>query len=138
MRRDQQIRVNELLLQREELFLRIHEAETEVSRILGEPFPFTLPEIPSLRRGKRKTSDPRPPAAATAPKPAKSPADSLRRLEAGEAGYRVTYQQFSKVIIEEHFEFEAVRTLLGCQSAHLSVQKLETFAADGTPRATLL
>ena len=139
MRRDQQIRVNELLLQREELFLRIHAAETEVSRILGEPFPFPLPEIPSLRRGKRKAADTRPATtAASGGKPAKSAADSLRRLEPGETGYRVTYQQFSKVLTEEHFEFEALRTLLACQSGNLTVQKVETLTTEGLVAATLL
>ncbi|MEY4487602.1 MAG: hypothetical protein RIQ79_110 [Verrucomicrobiota bacterium] len=138
MRRDQQIRVNELLLQREELFLRIHSVETEVTRILGGPFPFVLHELPSARRVKRKVGDARPASAATAPRPVKSPAESLRRLETGEAGYRVTYRQFSKIVVEEHFEFEAVRTLLACQSAQLQVQKIETFTTDGSSGATLL
>jgi len=129
MRRDEQIRVNELLLQREELFLCIHAAETEVNRILGAAFPFNLPELPSLRRGKRKASDIRPTSTA---KPAKSPADTLRRLEDSESGYRVTYRQFSKILVEDHHEFEAVRTLLACQGANLHVQAIETLAPDGT------
>ena len=129
MRRDEQIRVNELLLQREELFLCIHAAETEVNRILGAAFPFSLPELPSLRRGKRKASDIRPTSTA---KPAKSPADTLRRLEDSESGYRVTYRQFSKILVEDHHEFEAIRTLLACQGANLHVQAIETLATDGT------
>lgn len=129
MRRDEQIRVNELLLQREELFLCIHAAETEINRLLGEVFPFSSPELPSLRRGKRKASDLRPTSAS---KPAKSSADILRRLEDGESGYRVTYRQFSKVLVEDHHEFEAIRTLLACQGANLHVQAIDTLAPDGT------
>ena len=135
MRRDQQIRINELLLQREELFLRIHAAETEVTRILGASFPFDLPDLPSARRGKRKSTDARP-AAST--KPAKSPADSLRRLEDGEAAYRVSYLQFSKPLVEEHHDFDALRTLLACQSANLQVMSIETLAPDGKVGASLL
>jgi hypothetical protein len=134
MRRDEQIRVNELLLQREELFLCIHAAETEVNRILGAAFPFSLPELPSLRRGKRKASDIRPTSTA---KPAKSPADTLRRLEDSESGYRVTYRQFSKILVEDHQEFEAIRTLLACQGANLHVQAIETLATDGTVGVSL-
>lgn len=138
MRRDEQIRVNELLLQREDLFLRIHAAETEVNRILGEAFPFSAPELPSTRRGKRKASDARAAAGTATAKPAKSPADTLRRLEDGERGYRVTYRQFSKVLVEEHHEFDAVRTLLACQGANLEVQSIETISKDGGTAESLL
>lgn len=134
MRRDEQIRVNELLLKREELFLRIHAAETEVSRIFGGPFPFTLPDLPSARRGKRKASDARP---ASGQKSARSSSDSLRRLEDGESGYRVIYRQFSKTLVEDHHEFEALRTLLACQSSNLQVQSVETLTAGGKPGACL-
>jgi hypothetical protein len=137
MRRDQQIKVNEMLLEREELFLRIHAAEKEVLRIMGGDYPFTTVELPSNRRAKRKTV---PARAATAPAPADVTAHAmitLRRLEAGEARYRVTYRQFAQVVIEEHSDFDAVRTLLACQSSQLEVQKLETLRADGSVGANL-
>jgi hypothetical protein len=129
MRRDEQIRVNELLLQREELFMCIHAADTNVNRILGAAFPFSLPELPSLRRGKRKATDLRPTSTA---KPAKSPADTLRRLDDSETAYRVTYRQFYKILVEDHHEFEAFRTLLTGQSGNLHVQAIKTLAPDGT------
>ena len=136
MRRDQQIRINELLLQREELFLRIHAAETEAARILGEPWPFTRPPLPSDRRTKRKPGAP--PAAPGATRPPKSAADRLRRLEDGEAAYRVTYRQFNQTLVETHQEFAALATLLASQAAHLQVLRLETLDAEGAVRATLL
>ncbi len=137
MRRDQQIKVNEMLLEREELFLRIHAAEKEVLRIMGGDYPFTTFELPSNRRAKRKTV---PARATTAPVPADSSERatiSLRRLEPGEARYRVTYRQFAQVVVEEHGDFDAVRTLLACQSSQLQVQKLETLRADGSVGANL-
>lgn len=136
MRRDQQIRINELLLQREELFLRIHAAETEASRLLGEPFPFIRPALPSDRRAKRKPGAPSPVAAT--PRPPKSPADALRRLEEGETAYRVTYRQFSQTVVETHHEHAALATLLASQVAHLQVLRIETLDAAGAVRATIL
>ncbi len=135
MQRDQQIRVNELLLQREELFLRIHAAETEAARIFGEPFPFARPRLPSDFRAKKKAS-----AAGAAKKPgaAPSPTDALRRLDATETAYRVTYRQFSQTVTETHHDYAALATLLASQAAHLQVLRLETLDATGAPRATLL
>jgi len=137
MRRDQQIKVNEMLLEREELFLRVHSAEKEVLRIMGGDYPFTTVELPSNRRAKRKTA---PARATTAPAPADSSERAtitLRRLEAGEARYRVTYRQFAQVVVEEHSDLDAVRTLLACQSSQLQVQKVETLRADGSVGANL-
>ena len=136
MRRDQQIRINELLLQREELFLRIHAAETEAARILGEPWPFTRPPLPSDRRGKRNPGAPLP--AAVAPRPPKPATDALRRLEDGETAYRITYRQFSQTLVETHQDFAALATLLASQAAHLQVQRIETLDAEGAVKAVLL
>ena len=136
MRRDQQIRINELLLQREELFLRIHAAETEAARILGEPWPFTRPPLTSDRRGKRKPGAPLP--SAGTPRPPKPAADALRRLEDGETAYRVTYRQFSQTLVETHHDFAALANLLASQAAQLQVLRLETLDAEGAVKAVLL
>lgn len=134
MQRDQQIRVNELLLQREELFLRIHAVETEAARILGEPFPFVRPRLPSDYRAKRKPGAP----AAAKKAAARQPGDALRRLDASETAYRVTYRQFSQTVTETHQDHAALATLLASQAAHLQVLRLETIDATGAVRATLL
>ncbi len=130
MQRDQQIRINELLLQREELFLRIHAAESEATRLLGEPFPFTRPNLPSDRRGKRKPANPAPLVFTSASNPGK-PAPVLRKLNEQEAAYRVTYRQFGQNRIEEHVEWSALATLLAAQTATLSVLRIETLDASG-------
>ena len=132
MRRDQQIQVNEMLLEREELFLRIHRAEQAVVQILGGPYPFTTVDLPSNRRVKRKAGPPRATATAESIDSAARPLVALRRLESGESHYRITYRQFSNVVIEEHGSIEAVRTLLACQGSQLEVQKTEVLQADGT------
>lgn len=135
MQLDRQIRVNELLLQREELFLRIHSAETEITRLLGGPYPFTRPALPSDRRGKRKPARPASAAANLTPGVHAPPAP--RRLADDETAYRVTYLQFNREVVEIHPDFAAVATLLASQAAHLRVLKVETLDASGAPRALL-
>jgi hypothetical protein len=127
MRPDQQIAINALLLQREELFVRIHDLETAASAILGEPYPFTRPELPSDERGKRKASS-RPVAAR----------DLVRRLEGRETAFRVTYRRFGQSVQEVHDDPDALRTLLASQGANLQVTRLETIDLGGRTKAVLL
>ncbi len=129
MRPDQQIRINGLLLQREELFVRIHEIEAAASSILGEPYPFTRPPLPSDTRSKRK------PGAARASAAARDP---LRKLEGRELAYRVTYERSGQTVVEDHDELSALRTLLAAQGATLRVTRIETVDLGGKRVATLL
>jgi len=128
VRADQQIQVNGLLLQREELFVRVHEIEQATAAILGEPYPFTRPALPSDAKPKRKPSAPR----------NVSPGESLRRLEGLETAYRVTYRRFGQVVTEDHDDLDALRTLLAAQGANLSVTRVETIDLGGRTKAVLL
>ena len=125
---DSQIRVNALLLQREALFVRIHEIEGAVSKLLREPYPFTRPALPSDQRVKRKT--PARPAAASAK-------DKLRKLEPDETAFRVTYRQQGQERVEIHDSPDALRTLLAAQNAQLQVHRIETIDAAGNAKAVL-
>ena len=129
-----QIRINALLLEREALFVRIHEIERAASVLLREPYPFTRPQLPSDMRGKRK-----PAARAGNVRAAGGAAtkDALRKLEPDETAYRVTYRQFGQTKVETHESAEALRTLLAAQSAQLQVLTLETVDANGTVKAVL-
>jgi hypothetical protein len=126
-----QIRINALLLEREALFVRIHEIERAASALLREPYPFTRPQLPSDVRGKRKS------AARSTRQDGAAAKDILRKLEPGEAAYRVTYRQFGQTRIETHESADALRTLLAAQGAQLQVLTLETVDADGTVKAVL-
>jgi hypothetical protein len=128
MSADSQIRINALLLQREALFVRVHEIEGAVSALLGEPYPFTRPALPSDQRVKRKA-----PARAAAA----GAKDKLRKLEPDETGYRVTYRQQGQIRVETHDSPDALRTLLASQSAQLEVQLIETIDATGTTKVVL-
>jgi hypothetical protein len=127
-----QIRINALLLQREALFVRIHEIERAASALLREPYPFTRPPLPSDVRGKRK-----PAARAATPGRGSATKDLLRKLEPGEVAYRVTYRQFGQTKAETHDSADALRTLLAAQGAQLQVLTLETVGADDTVKAVL-
>ena len=128
MSADSQIRINALLLQREALFVRVHEIEGAVSKLLREPYPFTRPALPSDQRVKRKT----PVRTAVA-----SAKDKLRKLEPDETGYRVTYRQQGQIRVETHDSSDALRTLLAAQNAQLEVQLIETVDSTGTVKAVL-
>jgi hypothetical protein len=125
----QKIRLNALLLEREALFVRIHACEQAAAGLLGGPYPFGRPSLPSDQRVKRKAGAVRGGAGAR---------DPLRRLEAGETAFRVTYQQGGHEVVETHAEVEALRALLAGQTSQLQVRRVETIDAAGAIRATLV
>lgn len=126
---ESQIRINTLLLEREALFLRVHDLEARAAAIFGEPFPFTRPALPSDKRSKKK----RKPAKT---KPAE-PKIKIRKLEHGETTYRVTYRHGEEKFTEQYDTPEPLTTLLATQSSDLQVQSIETLDEAGLPVARL-
>ncbi len=126
---DRQILLNRLLLEREAQWVRIHAAEQAVAALLGEPYPWTRPALPSDQRGRRKATG--------APRSAAAPRERLRKLEERETTYRVVYRQFGKTVTELHAEPEALRTLLAAQGANVAVERIETLDAAGAVVAVL-
>ena len=138
MRPDQQIQINTLLLSREEQFVRVYDLEQAAAAILGEPYPFTRPALPSDVRLKRKpTARPSERSGGFQP-PSAAPRDSLRRLEGLETAYRVTYRRFGQVVTEDHDDLDALRTLLSSQGANLTVTRVETIDLGARTKAVLL
>lgn len=126
MRADQQIQINTLLLEREALFVRIHELESAASALLGEPYPFTRPALPSdARPARRKSAGSRPAA------------DPVRALAGRETAYRVTYRRAGQLVTEDHDDPAALRTLFASQGTHLQVTRLETLDHGARPQALL-
>lgn len=125
---ESQIRINTLLLEREALFVRVHELENAAHAIFGEPFPFIRPLLPSDQRSKKKRS------AKTA---AGETRIKLRKLEADESAYRLIYRQGGVTLTEQHAHPDALNTLLASQGAHLQVQSIETLDQAGAPQALL-
>ena len=125
-----QLRINALLLEREGAFLRVHELEQAAAAILGEPYPFAQPPLPSNLPKRRKVRSRKAKAVATG-------AVKLRRLEAGESAYRVRYRAGDELREEAYPAAEALQTLLAAQGARLVVERIETVDAAGVVRATL-
>ncbi len=123
-----QLRLNQLLLEREAQFVRVHDLEQEAARLLGEPYPFFKPPLPSDVRRK-----PRP-----APRPAAAARHGLRPLEDGETSFRVTYRHLERELTEEHDDLPALRSLCAAQGARLTVLRIETLGPDGALKALLL
>jgi hypothetical protein len=97
-------KVIDLLMKREAAFLAIHEAESQVEKIVGQPFPFSPPpDLPSLR----KTSK-------TAPK--KTQRVKIRNLQPPEVAYRITYQQHGEQCMELHTNIRLVRRVVDTMS----------------------
>lgn len=148
MRPDQHIAINTLLLEREECFLRVHTLEAAAARILGEPYPFNRPSLPSDGRAAgRKKAGPRPGAAATHAVSGTSsvgatttqPQPRLRKLDdnLGEVTYRVTYREHGKLLRETHTDPAALEVLLASQEDTLLVERIETLDTSDAVRATL-
>ncbi len=122
------IRINALLLEREGHFLRVHELEQAAAAILGEPYPFSQPPLPSNQRTKGKSTK-RSKATDATPK--------IRKLTDDESAYRVTYRQQGQTRTEDHASTEALHTLLAAQSRTLDVLHIATLAPDGSELVTL-
>src|SRR5688572_13041526 len=101
----QQLRLNQLLLEREAQFVRVYDLEQAAAQILGEPYPFIKPPLPSDQRRKPRVAS----------RPAGAARHGLRPLEEGETMYRVTYRHLERELTEEHDDFSALRSLCAAQ-----------------------
>ena len=124
-----QARINELLLEREELFVRIHLAEKRAAELFGEPYPFERPTLPSDQKAKRKPASPR------AKEPGAMKPVHLRSLGEAEGIYRVIYEQCGRVQEELHRDAAALTLLLTCQSQGLRVLRIEIVDTKGAVSA---
>ncbi len=123
------MRVDRLLLAREERFARIHAIEREVESILGQPYPFDPPpaDLPSLAPRKQQKKR-------ASRKPKKSPAAKssapVRPLRPGESAYRVTYTGTDGTQRTEiHHDTEALGTFLAALAP--AVLRIETVDTEG-------
>lgn len=123
----QQLRLNQLLLEREAQFVRVYDLEQAAARILGEPYPFSRPPLPSDQRRKTKTSS----------RSSAGTRHGLRPLEEGETMFRITYRHFEREFIEEHDTLPALRTLCAAQGARLVILRIETLGPDDAVKALL-
>lgn len=121
---DEQIRLNELLLERERLFVRVAQIEAKVDEIVDGDFPFEPPDLPCQYK---------PPKTATK----ESKATKIRRLREGEAAYRVRYLQGADEREELHAQAPVVERLLKLGAETLRVTRVEIVDEHGYTRERL-
>jgi len=120
------IRLTDLLLQRDEAWVRVAECERQIQGILGEPYPFPPPpDLPSLRR-KKPAKKERPtgiaiPRDAVKLRPLKRPAENA---------YRVVYQRGDVMVTSFLADADLLRRLLRLDQPEFRVLEIATVAAQ--------
>ena len=122
-----ELKLTDLRLKREELFVDLWETEELIRQTLGAPYTFeTLPELLSHKKKK---------VGSRGKKAAKVAAFKLRPLSAEESYYRLTYLSGLESSTEEYMTADAdsIRAFLKAGERCLSIQKIETlvYSADG-------
>ena len=123
---DELIAINGLLIERETALAGASALELQVSKILGQDYPFApLPiELPSTRKRKPVRS----------PKRArKKGPPKIRRLRNDEAAYRVQTLQNGELIQEDLPEFKPFEHLLLEPLPQVQIRKVETISASRRP-----
>ena len=99
------LQLNELLIQREGEFLRVHDCEEAIARILDGQYPIPPPpDIPCLRSNAKTASK--------AKTNAGTPPQRLRTLNASETGYQIHYQQGAELFTDTTVDRKTILWLL--------------------------
>jgi len=112
----QRIRLQELLLQREALYARVHAIETQIHRTFGAEYPLPPPGAQNQKKKNppRKTSPPK-----------------IRPLADEETAYRIRFHEASATADEIHIDHKAIERLLQSPLAEEWIATIETLRADG-------
>jgi hypothetical protein len=116
------IRITDLLREREALFVRVHECESVMERILGQPYSgLTVPPLPSLAKRKKirpaKERDSRP--------------STLRKLRKGEENiYLVAYEQDGVPAQSTQRETALLQLLVDSPPPGFRIRKIDTACID--------
>jgi len=155
MELSQEIRILDLLAEREEQFRRIAELESQVQALLYPDaaadelptlprFPFPAPPQPLPSEGRTsatkcwRPSSGRPPVAKPKNRGKKEPAlpahpvtFSLRPLQAGvENAYRVTYWENGQLLLSFHAAPQALEAMLELDCENFRLERIETVLLD--------
>ena len=127
---DELIAINGLLIERETAYAGVSSLEDEVSKILGQAFPFQKPlaELPSTKKAKAKRG---------AKRAKKKGPPKIRKLRAGEIAYRVHTLQNGDRLIEDLPDFRPFEHLLLSPLPNLQIQKVEILDESRKPSALL-
>jgi len=119
------IAINNLLIEREAELARVHTSESRINALLDGDYPFEAPEVflPSSQKVKvvKKTKQVK--AKITPLKP--------RRLNEGEAAYRIHWEEKDKVMEQTATELKQVQALLQKPLPGMKLLKIETVDLHG-------
>ena len=120
---DELIAINGLLIERETELAGVSAMEHQVTKILGQPYPFDdlSASLPSKRKSK---------AIRGAKRPKLKAPPKARRLRANESAYRVYSLQNGKAVIDEISDFRPFEHLLQNPLPSLQITKVETLDAN--------
>jgi hypothetical protein len=115
------IQINQLLIEREDALIALHDIEQQINDLLGQPYPFDLPPaLPS--RQSRKTAS-RANSRGAAPL-------RLRKLDPDtETAYRICYTDQQSTKTEIHTDARPLSLLLNTPLPHITIHRIETVRA---------
>jgi hypothetical protein len=125
------IAINSLLIEREAALARVHITESRINELLGGEYPFEAPGVtlPSSIKKKATKKAKKTQAKAVAIKP--------RRLNTGEAAYRITWTEKGQTSEQNATELKHLNALLEETLPSMKLLKIETVDLNGEPVETL-
>lgn len=116
------IQINQLLLERETCLSEVFDLEQQISIVLGQRYPLTLPiDLPSAQKRKKKRAQ----------KQQKATPIRLRELNlANEYAYRIIYTDQEIPHEELHTDPRALALLLNNDLPHIRVERIDTVTLD--------
>lgn len=124
------IAINRLLIEREAEYARLHRVESRINALLGGAYPFEAPqaEFPSsIKKNTVKAKK----------APAKAKPIKARRLNEGEAGYRLRWIDQGQHNEQSATDLKQVKELLNHTLPGMKLLKIETVDIRGNAVETL-
>ncbi len=112
----QQIQINDLLIERDSLFVQIHELEQQARQLVGPDYPFPRGSLPSDVKAKKKKAS-KSQATTKAPK--------LEKLKEGEMAYQIAYTDKDELHIETHTNHMAIKRFVQLPSNCITIDAIE-------------
>lgn len=123
------IAINSLLIEREAEFARVHAIETQISELLGAPYPFEPPEVTIPSTIKKKPTK--------AKKTTQAAPLKVRRLTPEEAAYRFTWLDKGQNVSNEVTDLRAVEALIYDVLPGMKLLRVETLDFESETIETL-
>ncbi|MDQ8194390.1 hypothetical protein QEH59_08130 [Coraliomargarita sp. SDUM461004] len=125
------IAINSLLIEREAELARVYATESRINQLLGADYPFEAPGVtlPSSIKRKKPTKAKKVKAKAAVIKP--------RRLDTGEAAYRITWTERGQSTQQNAADLKHLNALLKEPLPSMKLLKVQTIDIAGAPVETL-